>query len=272
MSWRKVQRVLFSLCVILWGSVLLYFYTGEDLASYLDPKFHVVVLIGGLACCVLGLFNLLMFRVETAGCCGHEHGEGEVHSHEDTDLNPIVALMILLVPILASLAWTEHKLDDGILDKKSSMDVDPASMGYLNSLPPFTKETLDETRSKSADGMYQMNLLELFYSAGDQELEKVFTGLNFETEAILRDETNRNPDGKRMRLYRMFMTCCAADMKAIPMSVEFDGELPSIEKNTWVKVGGEMFYERVDGVIYPVLKVKRVEEIPEPAGSGQFFK
>jgi len=268
MIWKKIQRVLFSFCVILWGVVLLGFYMGDKLGNYLDPKFHVVVLLGGLACCVLGLFNFLMFRVETS--CGH--GDECGHDHEETDLNPIVALMILLVPILASLSWTEHKLDDALLDKKSALEVDPSTMSHLSDLPPFTKETLDETLSKTADGFYEMNLLELFYSAGDPEMENVFTGLDFETEAILRDETNRNDDGNRMRLYRMFMTCCAADMKPIPVSIEFDGDLPDIEKNRWVKVGGELFYERVDGVIYPVMKVKRIEEIPEPHGSGGFFQ
>ncbi|GAA5494362.1 TIGR03943 family protein [Rubritalea squalenifaciens DSM 18772] len=267
MSWKVLQRIFFSLCVILWGAVMLYFYVGPNLGKYLDPKFHFTVLVGGLACCVLGAFNLLMCRKETS--CGHGGDCG--HDHEETDLNPIVALLILLVPILASLNWTEHKIDERITDKKSAMDVDPASMRYLADLPPFTRETLDDTRDKSADGFYQMNLLELFYSAGDPDLERVFTGLNFETEAILRDEPNRNESGKRMRLYRMFMTCCAADMKAIPISIEFDGELPQIEKNSWVKVGGEMYYERLDGVVYPVLKVRRIEEI-EPPFEEQMYK
>lgn len=260
MIWAKMQRVLFSLCLLAWGGVMLYFYQGEHLDAYLSSKFQFTVLVGGLACCVVGLFNLCCFNVKTD--CGHGADCG--HDHEESDLNPVVALCIILIPLGASLKWTEHKIDEAQIAKQSAQDVDPASMRFLADLPPFTKETLDATRQKSADGFYQMNLLELFYSAGDSELERVFTGLGFETEAMLRSEPNRNPAGNRMRLYKMFMTCCAADMKPIPLSVEFAGDLPDLPENSWVKVGGEMFYEHVDGVTYPVLKVKRLEEILAP--------
>ncbi|WP_105044450.1 DUF1980 domain-containing protein [Rubritalea profundi] len=265
--WKYVQRVLFSCCILTWGGVMLYFYQSVHLDAYLAPNFQITVLIGGLACSIVGLFNLINFRVHTdchhGGDCGHDH--------EGSDLNPIVALTIILFPLIFSLVKTEHKLDDTHLAKKSAQDLDPASMRFLADLPPFTKETLEATRQKAADGFYEMNLLELFYSAGDSELERVFTGLQFETEAMLRSEPNRNPKGNRMRLYRMFITCCAADMKAIPMSVEFEGDLPIFEPNTWVKVGGEMRYEHIGGVTYPVMLVKRIEPIPSP-NAGNLYK
>lgn len=264
---RYLQRIFFSLCVLSWGAVMLYFYQSEFLDAYLAAKFQFTVLVGGLACCVVGVFNLCTFKLETS--C--DHGAECGHDHESSDLHPVMALALILLPLGMSLAWTEHKIDESHISKQSAQDIDPASMRFLANLPPFTKDTLDETRQKSVDGFYQMNLLELFYSAGDSELERVFSGLNFETEAMLRDEPNRNPEGKRMRLYRMFMTCCAADMKAIPMSVEFEGEQPDYEVGSWVKVGGEMVYEHIDGVTYPVLKVKRIEPAPAP-DLGSMYK
>lgn len=257
---RYLQRIIFSLCVCVWGGVMLYFYQSDHLDSYLAPKFQTIVLIGGLASGVVGLFNLLNFRVETS--C--HHGDDCGHDHEQSDLNPILAIVIIILPLVLALKWTEHKIDDSHLALQSAQDLDPASMRFLADLPPFTKETLDETRQKSADGFYQLNLLELFYSAGDSELERVFTDLPFETEGFLRDEVNRNPEGKRMRLYRLFITCCAADMKTIPLSIEFEGELPEIAGNTWVKVGGEMYYETIEGVTYPVIRVQRIEEAVAP--------
>lgn len=258
--WVYLRRILFSCCLLVWGGVMLYFYQSVFIDAYLTPKFQLTVLLGGLASCVVGFFNLLTYRVESS--C--DHGDDCSHDHESSELNPIMALCVILLPLGFSFHWTEHKIDEAHLTRQSAQDIDPASMRFLADLPPFTKETLDETRSKSVDGFYQMNLLELFYSAGDSELERVFTGLNFETEAMLRDEPNRNPNGDRMRLYRMFMTCCAADMKAIPMSVKFEGELPDYDTNTWVKVGGEMFYEHVESATYPVMKIKRIEEIAPP--------
>ena len=60
------------------------------------------------------------------------------------------------------------------------------------------------------------------------------------------------------------MTCWAADMKTIPLSIEFEGELPEIAGNTWVKVGGKMYYETIEGVTYPVIRVQRIEEAVAP--------
>jgi uncharacterized repeat protein (TIGR03943 family) len=252
--------------MLTWGGVMLYFYQSIHLDAYLVPGFQFTVLLGGLACTVVGLFNLINLGVHT-DC---HHGDDCGHDHEGSDLNPIVALTIILFPLIFSLVNTEHKLDDTHLAKKSAQDLDPASMRFLADLPPFTKETLDATRQKSSDGFYEMNLLELFYSAGDSELERVFTGLKFETEAMLRSEPNRNPKGNRMRLYRMFMTCCAADMKAIPMSVEFEGDLPIFEPNVWVKVGGEMYYEHIKGVTYPVMKVLHIKETTSPEAGNPY--
>lgn len=264
--WKYLQRGLFSCCMLTWGGVMLYFYQSIHLDAYLVPGFQFTVLLGGLACTVVGLFNLINLGVHT-DC---HHGDDCGHDHEGSDLNPIVALTIILFPLIFSLVNTEHKLDDTHLAKKSAQDLDPASMRFLADLPPFTKETLDATRQKSSDGFYEMNLLELFYSAGDSELERVFTGLKFETEAMLRSEPNRNPKGNRMRLYRMFMTCCAADMKAIPMSVEFEGDLPTFEPNVWVKVGGEMYYEHIKGVTYPVMKVLHIKETTSPEAGNPY--
>ena len=261
------RRIAFAVSMLVWATVMLYIYQGEHVDAYLAKKFQTTLLVGGLATLVVGLFNLLTFRVE-ADC---SHGGDCGHDHESSDLNPAAALLIILLPLVVALNWTEHKVSDDHLAKQTAQDVDPASMRFLANLPPFTKETLDSTRQKSADGFYQMNLFELFYSAGDSELERVFTGLKFETSGMLRAEPNRNADGKRMRLYRMFMTCCAADMKAIPMSVEFSGELPQFEENAWVLICGEMTYEHIDGVVYPVLKVLRVEEATAPSG-GRMFK
>ena len=67
------------------------------------------------------------------------------------------------------------------------------------------------------------------------------------------------------------MTCCAADMKAIPLSIEFADDLPTLEGNTWVKAGGEMRYEHIDGVTYPVMKVERIQRARAPEG-GSFYK
>jgi len=103
-------------------------------------------------------------------------------------------------------------------------------------------------------------------SEARQDALSEINGLYVETEAKLRNEPNRNENGKRMRLFRLMMTCCAADAQAVPMTIEFDDGTPDFAHNSWVRVAGVMSYEREGGVVYPLLKVKRIEEIPVPDG------
>jgi len=271
---QKIEHVIFCASVMLWGVVLIYFYQHEKLSIYISAKFHIYVLIGGLAALVIGIFNLATINIK-ADCghdhdhddgedCGHDHDGEDGHSHA-SDLNPFVAICLIALPLFFSIAVTQHGLSDEYAESISGADVDAQTFNFID-IPPFTLETLEKSRDKTADGAFKLNLLELFYTAGDTEQMEVFDGLSVETEAKLRNEPNRNDSGKRMRLYRLFMTCCAADTKAIPLSIEFDGELPDISHHSWVRVAGVMSYEEVDGVSYPVLKVSRIEQIPVPEG------
>ena len=84
----RTRRILFSLAVLVWSAVLLYFHASGRINKYLAPDFRPIAFAGGLGLAVLGLFNLL-----TAGQkadCGHDHGDGEdAHDHESGDLHPL---------------------------------------------------------------------------------------------------------------------------------------------------------------------------------------
>ncbi len=265
---KVIERRVMSVIVVLIGALLLYFYQHEKLSGYLKEKFHIYVLIGGLAALVMAVFSFLTAGMESD--CGHDHGDGndeegcDDHEHGG-DMNPFVALMIVALPMFFSLSWTTHGISEARQDALSEKDVSSADFSFTD-LPPFTLETLEKSTSKAPDGAFMLNIFELFFTAGDTVQEKVVNGLYVETEAKLRNEPNRNPDGKRMRLFRLMMTCCAADAQAVPMTIEFEGETPDIGHNSWVRVAGIMSYERQDGVVYPLLKVKRIEEIPVPDG------
>ncbi len=264
---KVLERRVMSVVVLMIAALLLYFYQHEKLSGYLKEKFHIYVLIGGLAALVVAVFSFLTAGVE--GDCGHDHGDEEDGCDDDHehggDMNPFVALIIVALPMVCSLIWTTHGVSEARQDALSEKDVSSADFSF-NDLPPFTLETLEKSTTKAPDGAYMLNIFELFFTAGDTVQEKVINGLYVETEAKLRNEPNRNENGQRMRLFRLMMTCCAADAQAVPMTIEFEGETPDIGHNSWVRVAGIMSYEREGGVVYPLLKVKRIEEIPVPEG------
>jgi len=254
-----LQRIIQSLAIIVWGGVMLYFYGSGRLNNYLTPDFRPIALAGGLGLLVLGLFNILTAHQEVG--CGHDHGgEGEdAHDHESGDMHPLTAFALMIVPIALSVAWTKDKYSPAALARKGLYET-PKNLitpFLASSMPQLTLEEIEKTHRKTPDGFLQFNLMELFFATGDRELQSLIDGLKVETEGRWVDEKVRNPNGTRKRLYRLFMTCCAADSQVIPIILDFGNAPPEFPENGWVKVSGTMRFPMEEGEIHPMLVVEQ---------------
>lgn len=254
----SLRRILFSLALLAWGSVLLYFYSSGRINQYLATDFRLISFVGGLGLVVLGLFNLLTAGQEAG--CGHDHsGEENPHDHEHDEMHPITALLLMLVPLALAVTWTKDEYSVSALSRKG-LYAAPSQMNspfLASSIPALTREEIEKSHRKTADGFLEFNLMELFFSTGDREMQPLVEGLKVETQGRWMDEKVRNPNGSRKRLYRLFMTCCAADSKAIPIILEFGKTPPELPENGWVTVSGTMRYLMEEGEIQPVLMVER---------------
>ena len=105
----------------------------------------------------------------------------------------------------------------------------------------------------------------LFYSAADEELAEVLRGQPIETTGQVAPEIAENdPDGTRLRFYRLFVSCCLADARPIGFSADFGKRPPVFAEDSWVKIIGTMIYPEQDGRRVPVLQVDEIEAIPKP--------
>ncbi len=258
----KLQRVFFSLALITWGAVLVYFFASGRITKYLAPDFRLLSLGGGLGLLVVGAFNLL-----TAGqnaSCGHDHGPDDSHDHESLDVHPLAAFLILLVPLGLGVAWTKDMYSIGSLTRKGLLD-SPADSGSLflgSVMPKLTKEVIEKQHPKNSAGYHAFGLMELFFSSGDPEMRELVGGMQIETQGRIVTD----PDGgaKQRRLYRLFITCCAADSRAIPIIVRFKDEVPAVEENTWMTLSGTMRYPDEGEGFIPVLEVDHAAESAPP--------
>jgi uncharacterized repeat protein (TIGR03943 family) len=255
----RIRRSLFSLAVLVWSGVLLYFHGSGRMVYYLAPDFRPLALLGGLGLAVLGLFTLL-----TAGqsaSCGHDHDHDadEPHDHESSDLHPLVVVLVMVMPILLSTAWTKDEFSAGTLARKGLYD-SPADLQaalLAAKFPPLTREMIAERYPATPDGYHPLSLIELFFATGDREMQAVLEGLKVETEGRWMEEKSNNPNGTRKRLYRLFLTCCIADSRAIPIVLEYGATPPEYPENDWVKVGGVMQFKQEGGGLQAVLMVER---------------
>ena len=257
-----IQRSLFSIAIACWGGVMIYFYTSQRIVKYLAPDFRVISLVGGLGLVVVGLFVLLTARQRAD--CGHDHAPGEDHDHESLDIHPLAAFAILVIPLFLAVSWTRDSYSLRALETKGLHDTPSAgdSLFLSSVLPPLTREIIEEQHPPDADGFHPFTLTELFFSSADKEMRDLIEGMSVSTEGRLVPDPN-GPANQR-RLYRLFMTCCAADSRPIPIIARWEGEPPAVEDNTWMTLAGTMrFPDEGEGPI-PVLEVTRAESTEAP--------
>jgi len=236
------------------------------ISRYLSKGFQIAPLIGGLGMMVISVFIILTNGKEVG--CGHDHEDGDEH-HDHGELSPMVALLIVCLPVGISVANTKHELSLEGKAKLSDVDLNPQNFqegGF--DIPPYTLETLDSYKTKNANGAYLMEVREMFAMAGDPTVSKVLEGIDVEVEGAVRNMPSDPNNPKVKRMYRMFMTCCAADMQAIPIKLELTDELAedfSYGEHTWLRVEGKVAYE-IDkqGIKKTVVKVGVIEAIEPP--------
>lgn len=128
----------------------------------------------------------------------------------------------------------------------------------------FTMADLERMVPKSEAGNFMLDVPQIFYTAGDDELMKVMEGVPVETTAQVMAEKVNNEGGTRLRLFRLFIECCAADARPLSIPADFGKAPPKYEEMGWVKVVGKVHYEHKGDEIIPLIQVQTMESVPEP--------
>ena len=146
---------------------------------------------------------------------------------------------------------------DGAADEPAD-----ASAAYAS----FTLEDLKAQVDQNANGELMITVPELFYTGGDKVIQNVLAGQGVETIGQVMAEMV-NDNGNRLRIFRVFMECCAADKRPLAIPIEFADALPKYKEMGWYKVTGKMSYREEGGITVPVLEVGTFAETEEPEES-----
>lgn len=269
---------LFGLLATGWGGLLVYFYSSSRVKNYLDLSFHHFIMIGGLGMIVLGLYSLICPREQSChqdhSSCGHDHhdhdhqgnhhhdDEHQCDHHHDEGHGPFVTILLTVIPLTVAMTYSKDSLSNVGLSKKGLYE-SPNLMAQAE-LPPFTREDLEKNYSKNAQGEFQLSLISAYYAAGDREIQDIFDGLPVEFEGRIAPEKVNNESGKRLRIFREIITCCAADLQVVGVSLEFPDESERPALDSWVRAGGTLTFERVGENVVPLLKIREVVPAEEP--------
>jgi uncharacterized repeat protein (TIGR03943 family) len=237
----------------------------------------------------------------------HSHNEDEeIHSHhheQETASGMAINYLILLVPVILaailtpdafSAAHVKNNMTSAAAGNSTSKlslasrkpgddpapsvqtipedqkDIQPAQPATTADPYAFTEADLDNLVSKNEAGEYVITVPEIFYTGGDEALQAVLSGKPVETTGQAMEETTNNEGGKRMRIFRLYMECCAADARPISVPVDFPDGLPEFKEMRWYSIHGTMSFEQLNGYTVPVIKATKLVET-EPEDGSQFY-
>ncbi len=128
----------------------------------------------------------------------------------------------------------------------------------------FTMEDLKKMVPQNAKGEFLIDVPQIFYTAGDKELMDVMEGIPVETTAQLMEETLHNPNNTRLKAFRLFIECCAADARPLSVPVDFGKAPPEYTEMGWYKLYGKLHYAKENEEIIPMIRIERIEATSEP--------
>ena len=274
---------LFGFLACLWGGLLIYFYHSTRIRDYLDIGFHHFIMIGGIGMLILGAYSLINQKSKSnkteksKSCChDHENHDGDQHPHDHNDCHdhgdhchhdhedghgPFITIFLTLTPLILAMTYTQDKLSNGGIAKKGLYEKPALTSANL---PPFTRQDLEKNVPKNEHGEFQLRMISAYYAAGDLEIQDIFEGLPVELEGRIAPEKINNASGDRLRIFRSIITCCAADLQIVGVSLEFPEEANRPQVEDWVKASGTLTFETVEDDVLPLLKIREVIPAEEP--------
>lgn len=139
-----------------------------------------------------------------------------------------------------------------------------SSGNSAKSFGSFTLADLKAQVPQNKEGEFILEVPELYYTAGDKEVQGVLKGQPVITTAQVLPEKVNNADGKRLRIFRLLVQCCAADARPYSIPVQFDDKAPELKEMSWVELHGTMDYVTENGQVVPLMRATAHKEATAP--------
>jgi len=289
--------------LLLWGGIMVYYFASGRVVHYLTGfgGFRLQALICGLLLCVLAAFELLVRPApdrsshdhshshdpETCGGC-HDDDHDHDHASPSSWISKLLTFLILALPLSAAALYSPDRYSDQFFINKANSVTSAGSTALggggidlskraeksraLTGSTPgtgtgtstdFTVEELERlSGGRTPEGNIPLQLVELFYMpAQTRDVQQVVSTQTVETTGqAIKDKQ----DPTKMRLFRLMMTCCAADARPISIPVEFTAAPPEWREMGWYKVTGSIEYREINGSQTTVFKAGSVTPSKPP--------
>lgn len=297
MDQKHIARLFGIIAMLIWAFVLLVFYATGEIKAFIRPEYlRTCSLLAGLGLAVLAIFNLMNLKKEAD--CGHDHdhdhedGHDHEHDHEDTSIMGNAAMfLVMVIPMLAAASFSDGSYKSAQTIRNKGFVEDPNAVAArveddfqapdgesVEDDWEYTLEDLEKVVDRNDEGNLLLTVDQLFYTTGDEEIQKVLEGQPVETVGQVLPEIGYNPGGRRVRVFTLMVTCCRADAQPVSIPLEFsdvapivnDQETADFKEMSWIKVSGKMRYPTEDGRTQAIIDVEKMEPTTEPVNEIMF--
>ncbi|MEO6847599.1 MAG: TIGR03943 family protein [Chthoniobacterales bacterium] len=270
-----LSRILTSFVLMVWGTVLTWFYFSGKVQAYLHPTFQIYPAISGIILILMACVVLIFGFPE---CC---NGENCAHTHGKLTFGRIFAFVILIFPIFVAASTSPGQfgatavMNRGYVDNISQL---PGAQKALAKQQPFVEPPLpgenpstqpkpsdsDNYLPKNAKGQLTLQTIDLLYAAEEPSMRKDFENKEVELIGQFMPLKVKNPTGSRFNLIRMYIVCCAADARPVAINIQAPkGE--DFKDMSWVKVVGKAEFPLEGGRHTPLIVASSIEKCDPPS-------
>lgn len=260
-----IQRYIPAGVLVVWGTVLSFFYFSGRVGNYLHPSFHLWTAVSGVVLVIMAAGMIFL--------PGAEKGE----EARKIPLGRVVAALILIGPLLVAATVSPSQFGAALVQNRGLVE----NMGDLPGYTPYVDPALPTedgvpAAGKPADpadymprneaGQIKAQTVDLLYAAEEPTMRQDFEGKEVELIGQFMPAKTNNAKGNRFSLVRMFVMCCAADAR--PVAVTVEGSRPeNVAEMSWVKVTGKATFPLEGGRRVPVVMADHVTPADPPEES-----
>lgn len=185
----------------------------------------------------------------------------QVDQLQNSDTVPVRQKADLPIPTNGSVD-AQPTRDDSVETAAMPTPVVPAiGAAESKSYGGFTLADLEAQVPRSKDGNFILNVPEIYYTAGDKEVQGVLAGQMIETIAQFVSEKVNNEEAKRLKIFLALVECCEAHSRPYFISLHFAEKEPEFNEMAWVKVVGKISYKQELGKAIPMLEVQKTKKL-----------
>jgi uncharacterized repeat protein (TIGR03943 family) len=255
------------------GGVAVMMYLDGRLGYILTPFFFMPVLVGGVALLAMVVVRAITLWREAGKVSthhhehhdhGHDHDHGD-HDHHDHDH--------------AHDHAHDHGHDHGWTPARYAVLMLPIALYFLNlpnstfsaatyaSIMSHDQINLGTTSVASKEGLV-LGFKELANAVYDEGTMKAMQGKTGRLKGMYSPLGN----DKQFTLFRVRMTCCAADAMPVGVVIVSDENITRIRPKDWVEVEGQIQFHKPPGKKdpVPVLYVKSASQVKPTAPLSDF--